>query len=111
MSSFTSGAHVHIICILPFSDCMCCPFAPHACSKHMQVLEQPEERVPGGKTASRVAMEKLAVKYCTKRGGGPRTSVQIEAEMMAHIAAAEKKSNILERQLNQVLCTCYTHVS
>lgn len=75
----------------------------------MQVLEQPEERVPGGKTASRVAMEKLAVKYCTKRGGGPRTSVQIEAEMMSHIAAAEKKSNILERQLNQVPCTLTNH--
>jgi hypothetical protein len=29
-------------------------------------------------------------------------AVQVEAEMMAHIAAAEKKSNILERQLNQV---------
>lgn len=28
--------------------------------------------------------------------------VQVETEMMAHIAAAEKKSNILERQLNQV---------
>lgn len=27
---------------------------------------------------------------------------QVEAEMMAHIAAAEKKSNILERQLEQV---------
>lgn len=43
----------------------------------VQVLEQPEERVPGGKTSSTVALEKLAVKYCTKRGGGPRTSVQV----------------------------------
>jgi hypothetical protein len=77
--------------------------ASHDYAPHAQVLEQPEERVPGGKTASRVALEKLAVKYCTKRGGGPRTSVQIEAEMMAHIAVAEKKSNILEHQLNQVL--------
>lgn len=117
----------------------------------VQVLQQPDERVPGGKTASLHALEKLAVKYCTKRGGGARTSVQVgmtagppashwghirtseggcvraslcvaalanrsteepeahagcaqvEAEMMAHIAAAEKKSNILERQLNQVI--------
>lgn len=131
----------------------------------VQVLQQPDERVPGGTTASKQALEKLAVKYCTKRGGGARTSVQVgtrahtaalqvvlhaltsavlsflhastmvlcgwqgawhmqvyshetcvavhwvmvchmavqvEAEMMAHIAAAEKKSNILERQLNQV---------
>jgi hypothetical protein len=28
--------------------------------------------------------------------------LQVEAELMAHISAAEKKSNILERQLNQV---------
>lgn len=47
----------------------------------LQVLQQPEERVPGGKTASRVALEKLAVKYCTKRGGGPRTSVQVCTNM------------------------------
>lgn len=31
--------------------------------------------------------------------------MQVEAEMMAHIAAAEKKSNILERQLTQVTTT------
>uniref|UniRef100_A0A383W626 Uncharacterized protein n=1 Tax=Tetradesmus obliquus TaxID=3088 RepID=A0A383W626_TETOB len=68
-----------------------------------QVLQQPDERIPGGKTARQQALEQLAVKYCTNRGGGARSSVQVEAEMLAHIAAAEKKSRLLEEQLKHAL--------
>jgi hypothetical protein len=68
----------------------------------LQVLQQPDERIPGGKTARQQALEQLAVKYCTNRGGGARSSVQVEAEMLAHIASAEKKSKLLEEQLKHV---------
>ncbi|KAF6260716.1 hypothetical protein COO60DRAFT_1637364 [Scenedesmus sp. NREL 46B-D3] len=68
-----------------------------------QVLQQPDERMPGGKTARQQALEQLAVKYCTNRGGGARSSVQVEAEMLAHIAAAEKKSKLLEEQLKHAV--------
>lgn len=65
-------------------------------------MQQSDERVAGGKTARHMALDALAIKYCTSRGGGPRSSVQVEQEMLAHIAAAEKKSKLLEGQLKQV---------
>lgn len=73
-----------------------------ATSVLLQVLQQPDEKVAGRKTARQQALEQLAVKYCSNRGGGPRSSVQVEAEMMAHIASAEKKSNLPEGQLKHV---------
>jgi hypothetical protein len=82
----------------------------------LQVLQQPDERIPGGKTARQQALEQLTVKYCTNRGGGERSSVQVEAEMLVHIASAEKKSKLLEEQLKHVrhckawLGCCWTSI-
>jgi hypothetical protein len=94
---------LHIICntsiTLVYAMCFAC----------LQVLQQPDERIPGGKTARQQALEQLAVKYCTNRGGGPRSSVQVEAEMLAHIASAEKKSKLLEDQLKHVRLSSRQH--
>eukprot|EP00775_Hariotina_reticulata_P011301 gene11301-11451_t len=69
------------------------------------VLQQPDERRAGGQSARQHALEQLVVKYCTSRGGGPRSSAQVEEELGAHIAACEKKSDLLEHQLRQALAS------
>lgn len=78
------------------------PWLLFVCLNSQQVLQQPDERVAGGRTARQQALEALALKYCTNRGGGPRSSVQVEQEMLAHIAAAERRSKLLEGQLKEV---------
>jgi hypothetical protein len=43
----------------------------------MQVLQQPDERRAGGQSARQHALEQLVVKYCSSRGGGPRSNAQV----------------------------------
>eukprot|EP00879_Flechtneria_rotunda_P002831 GHRR01003044.1.p1 GENE.GHRR01003044.1~~GHRR01003044.1.p1 ORF type:complete len:947 (+),score=451.86 GHRR01003044.1:130-2841(+) len=69
----------------------------------LHVMQQPDEMKAGRKTARQQALEALVVKYCTTRGGGPCSSEQVEAEIKAHIVAAEKKSSLLQNELRQAL--------
>ncbi|KAF8067333.1 CFAP57 [Scenedesmus sp. PABB004] len=65
------------------------------------VLQQPDERTRDGRSRRTVALEALAAKYCAGRGGGPRSSVEVEGELRAIIVAAERKAALMEAQLKQ----------
>lgn len=91
----------------------CC----HACdhqSLGIQVLQQPDERRPGGKTARQLALEALGLKYCTSRGGGARSSVQVTH---AHVhactpSATDACAKLVLRRLHGVVhCSCRWRLS